>query len=248
MNNGAKTSLVLVVGLAIALCTGVAQAQLSVAVTVSGTQTTSPGSSVSAGQFTVTNQSAITDETITQVTISISNPNLFSSMTLTGTGSDGTTTQTVSVPLQTSSTVDFTGLPVAVGTQPATFSLSATIAGGATPTPTSDSGGIAFASMVWPHSNAASGTILAVLGLLAVSMLWLDGRLKRRHLIALAIALMLAATEVGCGDCSGSLFGCGGGNSGTGSSDQQITGVTSSPTTTVTCTSSPCDLGTITSQ
>jgi len=255
VNNGAKASLALMVGLAIALCAGVAQAQLTVTVTDSGTQTTSPGSSVSAGRFTVGNGSTTTAETISSVTISISNPSLFSSMTLIGTGSDGTTTQTLSVPLQSSSTVSFTvtcsgcttaGLPVAVGTQTASFSLSATIAGGATATPTSDSGGIAFASLFWPHHNAASRTILTLLGLFAVGMLWLDGRLKRRHLVALAIALVLAATEVGCGNCSGSLLGCGGSNTGTGSSDQQITQI--GTPTSVSLSGVPADLGTITSQ
>jgi hypothetical protein len=181
--------------------------------------------------------------TITAVQISISNPSLFSSMNLTGTAPDGTN-QTQSVPLQNSSTVSFAGLPVSLG-QAATFSLSATIAGSATPTPSSDNGGIAFASVVWPHYNAASGAFLTVLGLLAVGLLWLDGRLKRRHVVALAIALILAATEVGCGNCSGSLFGCGS-SGGTGSSDQQVTGVGSSPSFSL--TGVPADLGTITSQ
>lgn len=246
MNNGAKTSLVLMVGIAIALCTGVAQAQLTVAVTVSGAQTTSPGSTVDAGEFSVTNSTGV-DETITSVTISISNPSLFSSMTLTATGSDSVS-QTVSVPLQTSSTLTFAeAVAVSLDQPAATFSLSATIAGSAaTPTPTSNNGGIAFASVVWPHHNAPSGTILWMLGLLAVGMLWLDGRLKRRHLVALAIALVLAATEVGCGDCSSSVFGCGGSNTGIGSSDQQVTSI--GTPTSVSLTGVPADLGTITSQ
>jgi len=247
MNNGPKTSLALMVGLAIALYTGVAQAQLAVAVTTPGTQNTSPGSSVNAGVFSVTNGSTTTNETITSVQISISNPSLFSSMTLTGTGSDGTIQTPPSVQNPSSPvSFSFTGLPVSVGQPPASFSLSATIAGGATPTPTSDSGGIAFASIVWPHDNPASKPFLAVLGLLTVGMLWLDGRLKRRHLVALAIALVLAATEVGCGNCSGSLFGCNGSSAGTGSSDQQVTLVVASPV--VALTGVPADLGTITSQ
>ncbi len=245
MNNGPKTSLVLMAGLAIALCAGVAQAQLTVAVTTDGTQTTSPGLSVNAGVFSVTNNSTTTNETVTSVQISINNPGLFSSMTITGTGSNGTS-QTLSVPLQTSSTVNFNALPVSVGQPPASFSLSATIAGSATPTPSADNGGIAFASVVWPHYNAASKAFLTVLGLLPVGMLWLEGRLKRRHLAALAVALVMAATEVGCGNCGSSLFGCGGSSSGIGSSDQQVTQIGASPV--VSLSGVPADLGIITSQ
>ncbi len=244
MNNGPRTVLLLIVGLMIALCAGVAQAQLTVAVTTDGTQTTSPGSSVNAGVFSVTNNSTTTNETITSVQITIGNPSLFSSMTITGTGSNGTT-QTLSVPLENPSTVNFNALPVSVGQPPASFSLSAVIASGATPTPTTDSGGIAFASVIGSHYNA-SNALLTMLGLLAVGMLWLDGRLRRRHLVALALALVLAATEVGCGNCGSSLFGCGGSNSGVGSSDQQVTQIGASPV--VSLSGVPADLGTITSQ
>jgi len=248
VKNGPRISLGLMVGLMVALCAGVAQAQLTVAVTVSGTQTTSPGSNVNAGQFTVTNTSTTINQTVTSVQFSISNPNLFSSMTLTATGSDSVV-QSISVPLQNPSTVTFaTAVAVNLNQPAATFSLNATIAGGgATATPVSDSGSIAFASVVWPHSQAASRTFLTLLGLFAVGMLWMDGRLKRRHLVALVLALVLAAIEAGCGNCSNSLFGCGGGsNTGTGSSDQQVTEI--GTPTTVSLTGVPADLGTITSQ
>ena len=247
MNNAAKASVVLIAGLLIALCAGVAQAQLTVTVTVSGTQTTSPGATVDAGEFSVANTPLTIDETVTAVELSISNPSLFSSMTLTATGSDSVV-QTISVPLQTSSTITF-AKPVAVSLDEpaATFSLSARIAGGATPTATTDNGGVAFASIIWPFHNTAPGRILMVLGLFAIGMLWLDGRLKRRHLVALAIAMALAATEVGCGNCSGSVFGCGGSNVGIGSSDQQVTAINATPSG-LTITGVPLDLGTITSQ
>jgi hypothetical protein len=180
--------------------------------------------------------------TITSVTISISNLSLFSSIQLIA--PDNTTTQLTTSP----QTVTYSDLTALLPGQADSFSLTATIASStATPTPTSDNGGIAFASLVWPHNNAASGTILTVLGLLAVGMLWLDGRLKRRHLVALAIALVLAATEVGCGNCSGSIFGCGGSSTGTGSSDQQVTAINATPVG-LSITGVPLDLGTITSQ
>ncbi len=228
------------------LFAGVARAQITVAVTVSGTQNTTPGSTVNAGQFSITNTPGTVNESVTSISFSISNASLFSAMTLTATGSDSTV-QSVSVPLQASGTVTF---PVAVAVnlnQPAaTFSLSATVAGGATPTTTSNSGSIAFASLLWPHRGASSRTTLAIFGLFAIGMLWMDGRLKRRHLVALAIVMALAATEVGCGNCSGSIFGCSGSNSGVGSSDQQITAVGATPTTSL--SGVPADLGTITSQ
>jgi len=230
VENRPKALLGLVVGLAIALLTGIAQAQqLTVAVTNSGTQTTSPGSSVSPGEFSIAN-SYSTNVTVTQVQLSISNPSLFSSMTMTATGSD-TSSQTINVPLQTSSTITFASpVPLNVNQPAATFYLSAKIAGGtatATPTTAANAGGVDF----------------------AIGMLWMDGRLRRRHLVMLMLALVLAAAEVGCGNCGNSLFGCGGGsNTGTGSSDQQITGIATNPDTTLSYTSPAPDLGTITSQ
>lgn len=251
MENRPKALLGLVVGLAIALLTGIAQAQqLTVAVTNSGTQTTSPGSSVSPGEFSIAN-SYSTNVTVTQVQLSISNPSLFSSMTMTATGSD-TSSQTINVPLQTSSTITFASpVPLNVNQPAATFYLSAKIAGGtatATPTTAANAGGVDFASLV-PRSRTASRGFLLTLGLLAIGMLWMDGRLRRRHLVMLMLALVLAAAEVGCGNCGNSLFGCGGGsNTGTGSSDQQITGIATNPDTTLSYTSPAPDLGTITSQ
>jgi len=247
VNTRNKVWLGLTICLAIALCAGAADAQqLTVAVTSSGTQTTSPGSTVNAGQFTVTNGYA-TNQTITAVQLSISNPNLFASMTMTATGSDNSS-QSISVPLQTSSTITFASpVPLNVNQPAASFGLTATIAGSAaTATPVSGIDSMMFASIVWPHSQSASRIFLTMLSLLAVGMLWMDGRLRPRHLVVLLLALVLAASEVGCGSCSGSLFGCGGSNTGTGSSDQQVTGITTP--VTLTLTGVPADLGTITSQ
>jgi hypothetical protein len=247
-----KAALGLVVGLAIALLTGTAQAQqLTVTVTVDGTQTTSPGSTVDAGQFTVAN-GFTTNLTITSVQLSISNPNLFTSMTIGATGSDNVV-QTASVPLQTISTITFAN-PVALNLNQtaASFDLTATIAGGATATPTTaaNAGGVDFASIVWPHAKNASRGFLLSLGLVAIGLLWMDGRLRRRHLVMLLLALVLAAAEAGCGNCNNSLFGCGGGsNTGTGSSDQQVTlnGIGTGGVS-VHLSGTPADLGTITSQ
>jgi hypothetical protein len=231
----------LAAGAWIALGAGTARAQLSVAITSSGTQTTSPGTTVDAGAFTVTDTSTTTGVTITQVQISIGNPSLFSAMSVTGTAPDGTS-QTESLPLQQSSTVSFTGLPLSIG-EAATFTLSATIAGSPTPTPSANDTSVAFAS-IWPASRIASNIFLAILGMALLSMLGLDGRLKRWILMALVLVLAVTAGSLGCGDCS--LYGCGSSGNGIGSSEQQVTGIGSSQDFSV--TGVPADLGTITSQ
>ncbi|HEV3108946.1 MAG TPA: hypothetical protein VGY99_00520 [Candidatus Binataceae bacterium] len=51
-----------------------------------------------------------------------------------------------------------------------------------------------------PSAFGQSKTPSLLLTALALGMLLITGKLRRRHLVVLAMALILAATEVGCGN------------------------------------------------
>jgi len=221
--------------------TGVARAQIGVAVTTSVAITVSAGSSISnAGTFTVTNTSGSTI-TISSINLSSTNPGIFSSMTLTGQvpGTPAVGAPSSPDPPGTSNTFDFSALPALPTGEAATFTLSA-VASTSVPTPTPvaslQGGRAAYAEMAWPSPFGRSKMPAALLTLVALGILITTGKLRRRHLVMLAMALILAATEVGCGNLT----------SVTGSSDQMVQTITVSSGGTP--TGLPADLGTITIQ
>jgi hypothetical protein len=95
---------------------------------------------------------------------------------------------------------------------------------------------VAYAGITWPLPFGGSKTPAALLTLMALVMLTAAGKLRRRHLVMLAMALILAATEVGCGNI----------NSGSGSSSQMVQTITVSSGGT--STGLPANLGSITVQ
>lgn len=221
---------------------GVAHAQVSVTVTSTVAISVSPGDNISnAGSFTVNNNSG-SGITISAVTISASDPGIFSSLSLTGQvpGSTQVVVQSSPNPPSTSNTFNFPSLPVLLNGQTATFSLSGVAsAATATPTPTSSSTTarkvrLLYAALISPGQPKMPALMLSAL---AFGMLLMTGRLRRRHLIVLAMALIMAATEVGCGNTN---------NGVTGTSSQVVQTITASSGGSP--TGLPASLGSITVQ
>ncbi len=222
---------------------GVARAQVAVAVTSSVSVTVSSGASISnAGSFTVTNSSGATI-TISSINLSATDGAIFSSMTLNGQvpGSPAVAATSSPNPPGNSNTFDFSALPALPTGQAATFTLSAVASSSpsATPTPSASlmRGRPVYAGMMPPvpfGRSPASGVALTVLALAGLIM---TGRLRRRHLVWLALAYVMAATELGCGNTTTGV---------TGTSTQAVQTVTVSSGGTP--TGLPANLGSITVQ
>ncbi len=226
----------------IACSTRVARAQVNVAVTHSVAIIVSAGSDISdAGDFTVTNSSGATI-TISSINLSATDGGIFSSLSMSGQvpGFSAVVVQSSPNPPGTSNTFNFSALPALPNGQTATFSLSGTAALAPTSTPSPGlvdlrRGQVAYAGIMWPLSPQAKMPA-GVLAALALGALLMTGKLRRRHLILLAIAVVFAATEVGCGN--GSNFG--------GTSTQTIQTITVSSGGAP--TGLPANLGSITVQ
>jgi hypothetical protein len=191
---------------------GAARAQVSVAVTSSVAITISPGASVSnAGTFMVSNTSG-TAIAISSITLSASNGAIFSNMTMTGQvpGNQAIVVDSDPDPPGNSDSFNFSALPVLPNNEAATFTLG--IVAVTSTTTTSDSsrparGRVVYAGMMGPSPLRQSRMPGLLLSVLALGMLAMTGKLRRRHLLVLAMALVLAATEVGCGNSSSSTLG-----------------------------------------
>lgn len=222
---------------------GVARAQVAVAVTSSVSITVGSGASISnAGSFTVTNSSGATI-TISSINLSATDGAIFSSMTLTGQVSGSPAVAVVSSPDPpgNSNTFNFSALPALPTGQAATFKLSAVAssAPSATPTPVASllRGRPVYAAMMPAMPFSRSRTSGVALTVLALAGLVMTGRLRRRHLVWLALAYIMAATELGCGNPTTGV---------TGTSTQAVQTVTVSSGGTP--TGLPANLGSITVQ
>jgi hypothetical protein len=223
---------------------GAAQAQVAVAVTSSVSISVSAGSSISnAGSFTVTNTSGATI-TISSINLSSTDGAIFSSMTMTGQvpGTAAVAVPSSPDPPGNSNTFDFSSLPALPTGQAATFTLSgvASSSPSATPTPAASvmrGGRLVYAGVMPPipfsRPRAAGVTLTAML----LVGLIVTGRLRRRHLIWLALAYVMAATELGCGNMTTGV---------TGTSTQEVQTITASSGGTP--TGLPANLGSITVQ
>jgi hypothetical protein len=223
---------------------GVARAQVSVAVTSSVSITVAAGSSISsAGSFTVTNTSGATI-TISSINLSSTDGAIFSSMTLTGSvpGSSSVAAVSSPDPPGNSNTFDFSALPALPTGQAATFTLSgvASSAPSATPTPAAgvSRGSPIYAGMMPSMPFGRSPATGAALTVVLLAGLIMTGRLRRRHLVWLALAYVMAATELGCGNTTT------GGVTGTSTQAVQTVTVSSGGTPT----GLPANLGSITVQ
>jgi hypothetical protein len=237
---------VILIGCCVAGSAGVAAAQVSVAVTSSVSITVSAGANIpNAGAFTVTNSSGATI-TISSINLSATNPNIFTSLTLTGQvpGTSSVAVQSNPNPPGTSNTFDFSALPALLNGQTATFSLSGVASSSLSPTPTPVASStdlrrsrVAYATIMWPLPSQVSKIPIGLLTAMMLGILLMTGKLRRRHLLLLAMVLILAATEVGCGNTTSSI---------SGTSTQQVQTITVSSGGTP--TGLPANLGSITVQ
>jgi hypothetical protein len=220
---------------------GTARAQtLNVTLSTDGTQSLSAGSSFSNGGTITVTANAVpsgTTVSITTVRLSIGNAAVFNSLSLNGSSPSGT--ETFNLPLTSgSNTASFSSMKLTNG-QSASFALDGTVSstppGGTGVTSRRELQNVRLASML---PAAAGGVSMMLTGLIALGLMAISGRLRRRHLVMFAIWTIIAATVVGCGQ------------GGSASSDQQVmaVGATSSNGGTVSGTGLPVDMGTITLQ
>lgn len=236
----------ILIGSCMAASAGVARAQISVAVTSSVAITVSAGDNIpNAGAFTVTNSSGATI-TISSINLSATNPNIFTSLTLTGQvpGTSAVAVQSNPNPPGTSNTFSFAALPALPNGQTATFSLSGVASSSPVPTPTPSSSNfdlrrsrVAYAGVMWPVALNGPKMPLGLLTAVMLGILLMTGKLRRRHLLLFAMVLILAATEVGCGNTTSGV---------NGTSTQQVQTITVSSGGTP--TGLPANLGSITVQ
>jgi hypothetical protein len=222
---------------------GVAGAQVAVAVTSTVSVSVGAGASISnAGSFTVTNTSGATI-TISSINLSATDGAVFASMTMTGQvpGTAAVAAPSSPDPPGNSNTFDFSSLPALPTGQAATFTLSAVASSSPAPTPTPSAslmrGHPVYAGIMPPipfGRTRASGVALTALLLVGLVV---TGRLRRRHLIWLALAYVMAASELGCGNMTTGV---------TGTSTQAVQTVTVSSGGTP--TGLPANLGSITVQ
>lgn len=201
-----------------------------------GTQTLAASASFSnGGTVTVTASGVSGQITLSSITISVGNAGLFDSLTLNASAPSGSESDDVpltsgnnSIPL---STISLTNGQVA------TFTLTGTVSS----TPASGTGLVRrqfrhfkLASMLSPGPAGSLSMLLT--GLIGLVMLAASGRLRRRHLIALAVWTVMAAAVAGCGNGSST------------SSDQQAVTISGSASdgSTITVSGLPVDMGTIT--
>ena len=222
---------------------GVARAQVAVAVTSSVSISVSAGASISnGGSFTVTNTSGASI-TISSINLSSTDGAIFSSMTLTGQVPGTAVVAAVSSPDPpgNSNTFDFSALPALPTGQAATFTLSAVASSSPSATPTPAGvvwrGAPSYAAMIPSIPLGRSPASGAALTVVLLAGLIMTGRLRRRHLVWLALAYVMAATELGCGNTTTGV---------TGTSTQAVQTVTVSSGGTP--TGLPANLGSITVQ
>ena len=195
------------------------------------TNVAAPGATVAAGTLTIQNPSAVT-ESIASASINVSDPGLFSTMTLSGAG------QSVTVTSPSASTRFTFTTPISIPAGGSvTFSASAVIA----MHPVMLGGEIKYAGLTPTNSLPITTSTWSLIGgllMLGVALLGLPGGKRRRVIIIAVLGLGLAAASAGCG----------GGSSGPipVSSTQQVTAVAiSAGGAPATVKGLPASLGTV---
>jgi|GEM_PF-1522262 subtilase family serine protease len=153
-----------------------------------------PGATVTAGTLTITN-STNAPETISSVTVSVSQPSVFASLTLSGAGQR----VTVSSPSASTTFTFSPALTVASGGS-ITFLLSATISSIAM----LDGGTVRLAGVVALRLSSGDMALSGVLMLIGVGLIAVPISSRRRLAWALIAALAMTAGIAGCGGSSSS--------------------------------------------
>ncbi len=160
----------------------------------------SEGQTVSAGAF-VLNNSTSGAETVGSVTVNVSGPALYSSLTLTATVGGSSQTVTVSPP-SSSTAFNFSPALSVPGGGSASFSLSATIV--VTPARL-ERRTVAYAAVLGGLDGGGSGlgSLEVGLALLGLGLMMALPAARRRTVMLLALLMVLSANQVGCTGGSG---------------------------------------------
>ncbi len=173
-----------------------------------------PTQTIQLGVFGLTNNSTGVAVAVNSVTLTFSDPGLFSSTTLSAVGAS----PSVAAPPAANNVYNFTIPPVIQAGQELTFSLTVTMAN---TTSRNETGGVAYAGMITApaFTGETSPLWIGFVAIGLVSLVLTADRRWRVWLVAAAI-LLLAATAPGCGSTTG-----GGSDEPTGSSGQSLTAV-----------------------
>jgi hypothetical protein len=204
--------------------------QVTVDVTNRADLTVSAGESVSdGGDCTITNNSSTDTVTVTSITYTLSDPGLFSSTTLTLNGNAQTSSSPAS---SNSATFDVSIAPGA--------SVDCTLSADISSSPTNSSAAssvkprVVYASIMTVDRLGACNRGLAGFAILVLGVALFMGDRRRAHLVVVVMGLLLATTEIGCG------------NGSSGTSTQIITSVAASSSAGTTVSGLPATLGTMT--
>jgi sugar lactone lactonase YvrE len=159
-------------------------------ITVSG----APGSTVTAGSFTIT---ATYAEVIKTIAVSASNPSLIATLELTATS--GGLSESASVAPVAAVNVFTLPQPLAIpagGT--AQVTLQATLAAAV-----GQNGGFQFAGLITGPDDIGPGALGGTLMVMGLALLALPATIRRRTRVALALMLLVAAAQVGCSSSGG---------------------------------------------
>lgn len=188
---------------------------LSAAVVSPASGSASPSQTIELGVFSLTNNSPDIAVAVNSVTLTFSNPGLFSSTTLSAVGAS----PSVAAPPPATNVYNFQVPPVIQPGQALAFSLTVTLANtSARNTP----GGVAYAGMTaGPKPIAGAQDLWLALAAIGLATLAIPANRRQRVWILAALMVLLAAGAPGCGS------GVGGGGSAqpTGSSTQSVTAV-----------------------
>jgi hypothetical protein len=216
---------------------------LGAAVVSPASGSAAPTQTIQLGVFSLTNNSSSTAAAVNSVTLTFSNPGLFSSTTLSAVGASPST----AAPPAASNVYNFQIPAVIQPGQTLAFSLTVTLAN---TTAANTLGGVAYAGVTaMPEPVGGAQPLWIALGAIGIAMLALPADGRRRVWLLAAVSLLLAAGAPGCGGTTG-----GGSDQPTGSSSQSVTAVSAMtvPNGVVTKPSPvpvfglPLDLGSIT--
>ena len=154
----------------------------------------SKGQTIGGGTMTLTNTGGL-PETVSTVTLNVSNPGLFSFLSLSASVDGGLGRLAVSGPLGDTVTFVFPGpgLTVPAGGA-AVLTLSAGISGAS-----QAAGGPGRPGSKISGGGRDAGQLAAVLGLLGLGLILMPGSNRRRMRLFSAMFLLIAATQLGCG-------------------------------------------------
>ena len=199
------------------------------------------GATVNLGSFSYASTDAA-EQSISSVSVSVSNPKIFSSLTLTVTAGGTTVGTSTADGSALASTTNFAFSPpidVPAGSESLTFALSGVISGGSSAS-LELRGGVAMAGIIEPDWQHIPGAILVLaMGLIGLCLIPMTQRNRRRASILVAAALLLGVSAAGCNGSSG-------GSTSHKSSRQQVVSMNvTEGSSSVAVSGLPIDLGSI---